>query len=187
MPLERSLPPITPGQDERHLMIFTTKTNCLMKKLLLIRHAKAEKDTSVKDIARPLKYIGMQDAAFMADRLKEQSIIPQILITSPALRTKTTADIFADHLLLPEPFPNKAIYEASQQTWLQVINQLPGEYEFIGMVGHNPGISQILQYLTGEARDVHTSTVAVIDFETDDWRSVSKGSGKLEYYSSPKE
>ena len=158
-----------------------------MKKLLLIRHAKAEKDTSVKDINRPLKYIGIQDAGFMADRIKEKSIIPQIIITSPALRTKTTAEIFADHLLLPGPETKKAIYEASQQTWLKVINQLPDQYDFIAIVGHNPGVSQILYYLTGETREVHTSTVALIDFETDDWASVSGETGKLAYYSSPNE
>jgi len=157
-----------------------------MKKLLLIRHAKAEKETSVKDIDRPLKYIGMQDAAFMADRLKENSIIPQIIITSPALRTKTTAEIFTDHLALPEAATNKAIYDASQSALLKVINQLPNEYDFIGVVGHNPGISLILSYLTDEVKDVHTSTVAVIDFETDDWASISADSGKLVYYSWPK-
>jgi phosphohistidine phosphatase len=158
-----------------------------MKKLLLIRHAKAEKDTAGEDINRPLKYIGIQDAAFMAERIKEQSIIPQIIITSPALRTKTTAEIFADHLLLPDPKTNKAIYEASKQAWLKVINQLPDQYDFIAIVGHNPGVSQILYYLTGETREVHTSTVALIDFETDDWASISGETGKLAYYSSPNE
>jgi phosphohistidine phosphatase len=158
-----------------------------MKKLLLIRHAKAEKETTVKDIDRPLKYIGIQDATFMAERIKERSLIPQIIITSPALRTKTTAEIFADHLLLPEPGIDKKIYEAGRQTWLDVINHLPAKYDFIGLVGHNPGIAQILDYLTGEARDVHTSTVALIEFETDDWASISGDSGKLVYYSSPKE
>ncbi len=158
-----------------------------MKKLLLIRHAKEEKDTSVKDIDRPLKYIGIQDAAFMAERLKDGSRKPQILITSPALRTKTTAEIFTDHLLLPEPEINKAIYEASQQTLLRVINQLPDQYDFIALVGHNPGIAQILYYLTGEVKEVHTSTVAQIDFDTNDWASVSGDTGKLAYYSWPKE
>jgi phosphohistidine phosphatase len=158
-----------------------------MKKLLLIRHAKAEKETSVKDINRPLKYIGIQDARFMAERVKENSLIPQLIITSPALRTKTTAEIFADHLLLPDPEINKAIYEASQQTLLRVINQLPNQYNFIALVGHNPGISQILYYLTGEAREVHTSTVALIEFEVDDWKVVSGDTGQLAYYSSPKE
>jgi phosphohistidine phosphatase len=158
-----------------------------MKKLLLIRHAKAEKETSVKDINRPLKYIGIQDARFMAERLKENSIIPQLIITSPALRTKTTAEIFAEYLLLQDPEINKAIYEASQQTLLRVINQLPNQHNFIALVGHNPGISQILYYLTGEGREVHTSTVALIEFEIDDWKAVSNDMGSLVYYSSPKE
>jgi len=158
-----------------------------MKKLLLIRHAKAEKDTAVKDIDRPLKYIGIQDARFMAERLKEHSLVPQIIVTSPALRTKTTAEIFADYLELPDPQLNKAIYEASQQSLLKVINKLPAEYDFIGLVGHNPGIALILYYLTGDIKEVHTSTVALLSFETDDWNTVSGGTGTLNYYSSPKE
>ncbi|MFI5136182.1 MAG: SixA phosphatase family protein [Sphingobacteriales bacterium] len=156
-----------------------------MKQLLLIRHAKAEKETAVKDIDRPLKYIGIQDAAFMAEKLKDKGHIPQMIVTSPALRTKTTAEIFADHLGLPDPGTNKKIYEANQQTLLRVINQLPGENDFVALVGHNPGIAQILYYLTGEAREVHTSTVALIEFETDDWASVSRDTGKLVYYSWP--
>jgi len=158
-----------------------------MKKLLLVRHAKAEKDTAARDFDRPLKYIGMQDAGFMADRIKDKSIVPEFIITSPAQRTKTTAEIFADHLGLPEAGENKAIYEASEKTLLKVINGFSDKYSFIALVGHNPGIAYILQYLTGETREVHTSTVALIDFETDDWGSISKESGKLTYYSSPNE
>lgn len=158
-----------------------------MKKLLLIRHAKAEKDTPVKDFDRPLKYTGIQDATFMADRLKDESIIPQLIITSPALRTKTTAEIFADSFGLPDPTSVKKIYEASEQTWVKVINQLPNEHNFIAVVGHNPGVSQILYYLTGEAREVHTCTTALIEFEADEWAEISEDMGKLVYYSSPKE
>jgi len=156
-----------------------------MKKLLLIRHAKAEKDTTVKDIDRPLKYIGIQDASFMADRLRDNSIIPQHIVTSPALRTRTTAEIFADHLSLPDPVIDRSIYEASEQTLLDVINQLPNKYDFVAIVGHNPGIGYILYHLTGQIKDVHTSTVAVIDFETDDWAAVSGETGKLAYFSGP--
>jgi len=156
-----------------------------MKKLLLIRHAKAEKDTRVKDIDRPLKYIGIQDASFMADRLRDNSIIPQHIVTSPALRTKTTAEIFADHLSLPDPVIDRSIYEASQHTLLDVINKLPNKYDFVALVGHNPGIAYILQYLTGQIRDVHTSTVAVIEFDAKDWADISGDTGKLAYFSSP--
>lgn len=158
-----------------------------MKKLLLVRHAKAEKDTPGKDFDRPLKYIGMQDAGFMADKIKDKAIIPELIITSPALRTLTTAEIFADHLGLPDPARNKAIYEASEKTLLKIINDLPNEVGFVALVGHNPGVAYILQYLTGETREVHTCTVALIDFEIDDWAMVSEDLGKLVYYSSPNE
>ena len=158
-----------------------------MKKLLLVRHAKAEKDTTVKDFDRPLKYIGMQDAGFMADRIKEHSFVPQLVITSPALRTKTTAEIFTDHLGLPQPGTNKNIYEASEKALLKVINGFPDQNDFIALVGHNPGIAQILYYLTGDVREVHTSTVALIEFETDSWASVTQDLGTLIYYSSPNE
>jgi phosphohistidine phosphatase len=158
-----------------------------MKQLLLIRHAKAEKDSAGKDFDRPLKYPGIQDARFMADRIKEQSIIPQLIITSPALRTKTTAEIFADTFHLPDPTTKKAIYEASRETWLKVINGLPSEYDTIALVGHNPGVAEILRYLTGEGREVHTSTVALVEFDIDQWSLVTGDMGKLVYYSSPKE
>lgn len=158
-----------------------------MKQLLLIRHAKAEKDSAGKDFDRPLKYPGIQDARFMADRLKEQSITPQLIVTSPALRTKTTAEIFADAFHLPDPTPEKTIYEASRQTWLKVINALPDQFGTIAIVGHNPGVAEILRYLTGEGREVHTSTVALVEFDTNEWASISGDTGKLVYYSSPKE
>jgi|EP01037_Dinobryon_pediforme_P008368 phosphohistidine phosphatase len=158
-----------------------------MKRLLLIRHAKAEKDTAGKDIDRPLKYTGIQDAAFMAERVKEKAIVPQVIFTSPALRTKTTAEIFTDHLRLATPAVIKSIYEASQQSWLKAINKLSNDYDFIGIVGHNPGIAQILYFLTGEVKEVHTSTIALIDFETDDWATISGDTGKLVYYGSPNE
>ncbi len=156
-----------------------------MKKLLLVRHAKAEKDTGGKDFDRPLKYIGMQDAGFMADRLKEKLMVPEYIVTSPALRARTTAEIFADHLGLPVPATNKSIFEANEKTLLKIINDLPDQYNFVALVGHNPGIAYILQYLTGAAMEVHTSAVALIDFETDDWASISRGLGTLAYFSWP--
>lgn len=158
-----------------------------MKKLLLIRHAKAEKDTGGKDFDRPLKYPGIQDARFMAEHIREEGIVPQLIVTSPALRTKTTAEIFADTFKLPDPTKEKSIYEASRQTWLKVINGLPDDSDFIAIVGHNPGVSEILYYLTGESREVHTSTTALVEFDADSWSVISGNTGKLTYYSSPKD
>lgn len=157
-----------------------------MKKLLLIRHAKATHESGYVDFDRPLKQSGMQDSVLMATLLKGQLQIPQIIITSPALRTKTTAEIFANHFKLPVPGEDKRIYEASENTWVKVINDLPDEYDFIGIVGHNPGISQILYYLTGQLKEMPTCAVAIISFENDTWQSISEEDGKLVHFDSPK-
>jgi phosphohistidine phosphatase len=157
-----------------------------MKKLLLIRHAKATHESGYVDFDRPLKQSGMQDSVLMATLLKGQLQIPEIIITSPALRTKTTAEIFANHFKLPAPDEDKRIYEASESTWVKVINSLPDEYDFIGIVGHNPGISQILYYLTSQLKEMPTCAVAVITFENDTWESISEEDGKLVHFDSPK-
>ena len=156
-----------------------------MKKLLLIRHSRAEKEINGKDRDRPLKYTGIQDAAFMAEKLKDKSLVPQLLVTSPALRAKTTAEIFTEHFKFPEAEINKSIYEASEETLMGVIHQFPPEYDYIGLVGHNPGLSQVLYSLTGQAKELHTTATAIIEFETDDWTSVTTDSGKLTFFSWP--
>lgn len=157
-----------------------------MKKLLLIRHAKATHESGYVDFDRPLKPSGMQDAVLMATLLKGQLQIPQIIITSPALRTKTTAEIFANQFKLPAPGEDKRIYEASENTWVKVINGLPDEYDYIGVIGHNPGISQILYYLTSQLKEMPTCAVAIITFENDTWQSISEEDGKLTHFDSPK-
>jgi phosphohistidine phosphatase len=158
-----------------------------MKKLLLIRHAKAVHDMSYKDFERPLKHSGVQDAILMAERLNTESIIPQQLITSPSIRTLATADIFTEHLELPKAKENTKIYDASQQTLLNIINQFSEDYNFIGLVGHNPGISQLLDYYTGDSREVSPGAIALITFEIDKWKEISHDLGRLAWFSSPKD
>jgi len=157
-----------------------------MKKLLLVRHAKATHETGYADFDRPLKQSGMKDALFMADVIKDRFIIPEYFVTSPALRTLTTAQIFVEHLHLPPSATDLKIYEASQNTLINVINNLPNEYDYIALVGHNPGISELLYYLTGQLREVPTCAVALITFDNDDWRSISSEDGHLSFYDSPK-
>jgi len=156
-----------------------------MKKLLLIRHAKATHETGYADFERPLKYSGLQDAAIMAARLQEHSLIPQILISSPALRALTTANIFTEHLSLPQAGTNINIYEADNDALITIVEELPNDHDFIGLVGHNPGFSQLLYYLTGQIRDVETCATVLIQFELDEWGAIGNNSGSIVYYSSP--
>jgi phosphohistidine phosphatase len=156
-----------------------------MKKLLLIRHAKATHETGFIDFERPLKPLGLQDAAIMADRVKEQGIVPQMLVASPALRTLSTANVFSQHLDLPQAKELSGIYEASEEQLIDIISGLDDEKDFVGLVGHNPGIAQVLYYLSGEVKDVQPGAVALIKFDTDSWTSIGSKSGKLIFYDTP--
>lgn len=156
-----------------------------MKKLLLIRHAKAGSH-DMSDFDRPLTERGMRDAAFIADKLKKAELIPRYILTSPALRTRTTADVFAKALNISNIVENKKIYEADTHKLLKAINSLPDEHSFVALVGHNPGISQLLYELTGEVRDMPTCAVALIGFDFDEWEMVHTDTGNLAWYDSPK-
>lgn len=158
-----------------------------MKKLLLIRHAKATHETGYIDFERPLKPSGLQDAAIMAGRLKQHLLVPQHLVSSPALRTVSTANVFSQHLSIPAAEEIKSIYDASEDELVDIVNELNDVYEFIGLVGHNPGIAQLLYYLTGQVYDVPPCAVALITFNADAWNAITPKSGKVIYYATPKD
>lgn len=157
-----------------------------MKKLLLIRHAKAGSH-DITDFERPLTDRGIRDAEFMAHQLQKAGLIPQYIVTSAALRTQTTADIIAETLNITHKIADKAIYEAGTRTLLRIINHLPAEYDFIALVGHNPGISHLLYELSGDMRDMSPAAMALIEFDMDEWESVHTDIGKLGWYDSPGE
>lgn len=153
-----------------------------MKRLLLVRHAKATHDHNFTDYERPLKKSGIADAQTMAMRLKGQLLVPQIIISSPALRTKTTANILSEYLSVHEPITDKAIYEATEDDLLHIINALPDNHNFVALVGHNPSISQLLYFFTRQIRDVPPCAVALIDFEFDKWAMLGQNNGNLVHY-----
>lgn len=157
-----------------------------MKKLLLIRHARATHETGFVDFERPLQESGLQDAAIMAGRLKENNLVPQMLIASPALRTLSTANVFSQHLTLPHAQTDRTIYEATITELMKVVSALPDNYDFIALVGHNPGMSDLLYYLTGQLQDVPTCAMMLIEFDTDRWNEIIEDSGNLVFYDYPK-
>nr|WP_294796191.1 histidine phosphatase family protein [uncultured Mucilaginibacter sp.] len=157
-----------------------------MKKLVIIRHAKATHESGYVDFERPLTHSGIQDAAIMAGRLNESDHVPKMLVSSPALRTISTANIFSQHLNLPAAEEIKGIYEADRDDLVEIVTELPDNLDCIGLVGHNPGLGQLLYYFSGAAHDVPTCAVAIVEFDTDVWASVTSNSGKLIYYDYPK-
>jgi len=157
-----------------------------MKKLLLIRHAEAEGYADKGDYYRPLSQRGEKDVAALAQKLKEEGLLPGQIISSPALRTYTTAYVLTRELGISAPQTIPAIYEASETSLLKTINHFSDGADFIGMVGHNPGIAYLLLNLTGKVRDVPPCTAIVVVFEeADSWQEVSHETGVITYYTSP--
>lgn len=152
---------------------------------MLIRHAKAGSH-DINDFDRPLTDKGKTDAAYMGDMLKKAELIPEFILASPALRTKTTATIIAEAISVTNIGLDENIYEANTHQLLRTINKISDDHSFAALVGHNPGISQILYELTGEMRDMSPGDVALIGFDFDDWEMVHTDTGNLAWYGSPK-
>ncbi len=74
---------------------------------------------------------------------------------------------------------DERIYEASPQSLLYVVSELPDEIDSAMLVGHNPGIEGFIGLLTGESERMPTAALAVIDLEIDEWRNAAVGVGIL--------
>ena len=159
-----------------------------MKTLVLVRHAKADHGSpSLDDFDRPLNYRGKHDASAMATQFKKTGVPVDALISSPAVRALSTAEDFAMEINLPIQ-TDERIYEAGLRELLAVVRELDDCHSAVMLTGHNPGMSELLHYLTGTTRvDLPTAAVAVIELPQESWRNTSPGEGLLKNISSPKE
>lgn len=127
----------------------------------------------------------------MARRILASGQVPQQLVSSPAKRALTTAQIFAEVL----QYPNRQIqvvseiYEASARELLAIVNGLDNHYDRIALFGHNPGLTDLVDFLTGEGspQNLPTCAVAVIHFDVKDWAWVSDGTGTIQNFYYPKD
>jgi phosphohistidine phosphatase len=146
-----------------------------MKKLYLVRHAKSSwEDITLADIDRPLKGTGVSDAHIMATRLKSQNILPELILSSPAVRTISTAIIFARVLNYPlcQISIRQEIYEASPELILQVIEQQYAPASIM-ILGHDPSFCQLYNRLTGSSLEkIPTTGIATIEIDSLTWNNL---------------
>lgn len=161
-----------------------------MKRLLLVRHAKASKDDPrLKDFDRPLHERGAEDAPEMGRRLARRGLHPGLVISSPAQRALETAKLIARELDFPwkEIRREKRIYDAEAETLLDVIREIDGGVESALLVGHNPGFTELGRLLARDFQeDLPTAAVLALDFAADTWRGVRRGGGTVLFYDYPK-
>lgn len=113
------------------------------KRLTLLRHANAEQEADVRDFERPLSRKGRGEAEEMAKRFLERGLVPDLILTSAAVRTRETADIFARVLGVPARLlqAEDSLYLADGDHILAAIRAMGPRVGHLMVIGHNPGIS----------------------------------------------
>lgn len=113
------------------------------RRLSLVRHANAEQDSDVRDFERPLSRKGRSEAEEMAKRFLERNLVPDLILSSAAVRTRETADNFARVLGVPARLlqADDTLYLADGDQILAAIRAMGPRVTHLMVIGHNPGIS----------------------------------------------
>ena len=141
-----------------------------MKKVYLVRHAKAEEHGFAKsDFYRDLQDKGRERANRIAQELADKLTVDEntLVISSAANRAFQTAEIFCPIIGYPiqDIQTTEKIYEAHFMEILQVINAVDDQYDQVLVFGHNPGLSNLCNYLSHSEVELATSNVAVLQLE----------------------
>ncbi len=166
-----------------------------MKRLLLMRHAKSSWDAEgLADFDRPLNARGLRDAPLVGEHLRARNFRPDLIISSPAERARRTAALVVEaarfqaaRFQTARLRHDERIYEADAARLVEVVSQIEEDAEAVLLVGHNPGMEQLLQLLTGETRRMTTAAVALVNLDIEKWSKAREHTGRLEWHVRPKE
>ncbi len=147
-----------------------------MKTLLLLRHAKSSwKGSELNDHDRPLNKRGKRDAARTGQLLRDENLLPDLIVCSSAKRTRRTAELVAEAAeFRGETRLTSEIYEATAERLLGVIAGIPDSAARVLFVGHNPGLEALLEALTGAYHPLSTGTLAWLEFPVEVWREIHR-------------
>ena len=148
-----------------------------MKQLLVLRHAKSSwKHRQLADHDRPLNKRGKRDAPRMGRLLREQGLVPDWAFSSTAKRAAKTLDLALEASGAScEAQRVQELYLASPQGIVDVLRRTPEPCARVIVVGHNPGMEDLVQGLTGEDVVMPTAALALIDCECDTWNELTLG------------
>jgi phosphohistidine phosphatase len=162
-----------------------------MKYLYIIRHAKSDwEDLTLPDIVRPLNERGKQSVYIIANFLKENKIIPDLILSSPATRALHTAIGVSDVLGYPNNniFTYSEIYFKGREGMLDVISSVGNKKSNIFIFSHEPSCSELIYFLTGEAvMKFPTAAIFGIKFKMDNWSEIFNHKGEKVLFTSPKQ
>lgn len=160
------------------------------RQLLIMRHAKSAWDTGVTDFDRPLAERGQRDAPRVGAWLQKSKLIPDHVVSSPAERARQTAIAVCNELDIKKKkiIWDSRIYGAGSEDLLEVLAESPKKSKLMLLVGHNPGLEFLSNYLTGNAASAFDSlseaglikTATVVHLKMpDDWSNLTSGCASL--------
>lgn len=155
-----------------------------------MRHAKSSwKGSNLRDFDRPLNKRGFENAPMMGQRLANNKYSADSIISSPAVRAITTAEMIASEIGFDKNHirQESAIYEAGISALLYVIASINNNNHYAMLVGHNPGFTYLCNYLCdSQLENIPTCGIVKIKFSIESWRHIFKHSGELIDFDYPK-
>ena len=170
-----------------------------MKLLGLFRHAKSDwQDPRARDFDRPLNARGREGAAVMGRHIHDHGLRWDRIISSPAIRCAETIEIACQAAGRPVAVQwDRRIYLASSATLLDLLRAQDDSATAVLMVGHNPGLEDLIFDLvpddgTSPLRDVvevkfPTSSYAVLELDTASWADLKERTGRLVHLTRPRD
>lgn len=149
-----------------------------MKKLILVRHAKSSWKHDVIDHERPLKSRGFNDAELVSNHLKNSELSIDFVLSSDAMRAKTTASIFVSNLEISQEIfgLNHDLYDFSGENLIITIKQCDDKISNLMIFGHNHALTDFVNTFGNKYIDnVPTCGVVVIEFEINSWKNLTQG------------
>lgn len=147
-----------------------------MKQLIILRHGKAEQDTMAKDdYDRVLTERGRKNAAAMGSYILKRSGVPDLILSSSARRAHETAILAAMSIGYQEEEiqTDQNLYFAPARWAMNVLSKLPDHADSCLYVGHNPGVTNLINDLGVNLDNLPTCSAACFEFNVDAWVDIS--------------
>ncbi|MFF9205015.1 SixA phosphatase family protein [Streptomyces sp. NPDC014986] len=159
------------------------------RRLVVLRHAKSARPEGVTDHERPLAPRGRRDAPAAGHALAEADRLPDLALCSTAVRARRTWELAAAQWGTPPPVRHdRRLYHGGAAELLAVVHEVPAEVGTLLLVGHNPGLEDLVLTLAGDGPDdtlgrvrakFPTSAVAVLSWRGAAWRALAPGGALL--------
>jgi len=172
------------------LSVYLSFKESIIKTLYLIRHAKSDwSDGSLSDFERGLKKRGHKDLDTISSYMSLQQLKPDLIISSLALRAQTTADQLGKKIDYEGRIHYmEELYNSRPETLMNVLTLQDDSYETIFLVGHNPELTEFVNFLVEDNFGKMPSLgVVAINLNITTWADIGEKCGEIDFFIQPKQ